>query len=46
MPQLEGVIAEHHGWEDRIVVNNLSVCLEDLDTCLDDLQGDEVSRSN
>jgi hypothetical protein len=37
-------VAEHPGWEDRIVVENLSVRLEDLDACLDGLQGDEVDR--
>ena len=42
----EGVVAEHPAWEDLIVVENLSVRLEELDAYLDDLQGDEGDRSN
>lgn len=35
----EGEVAEHPGWEDLIVAENLAARLEELDAYLTDLQG-------
>lgn len=34
----QGVVAEHPGWEDLIVIENLTTRLEELNAYLDDLQ--------
>ncbi len=40
-----GAIPEHPAWEDLIVVENISSHIEEIDACLDDLQGLEGHRT-